>query len=314
MEKYDLHTPVLIKEIIETFDPVDNGVYIDCTFGAGGYTRRFLKKSKCKIIAFDRDENVAATAKEFKEEFGDRFEFFQLPFSKIGEVFAEGKINNGEKIDGIIFDIGVSSMQIDQKERGFSFRFEDAPLDMRMSKEIKTPAWEILKDFSAKELADIFYNFGDEKNSFRIANRIVKIREEKPFQKTGDLVKCIEDVVGKFKSKSSIQRVFQSLRIFVNDELGELKTALSATKEMVKKDGIVGVVTFHSIEDRIVKNFFKENSNLKTSTNRYAPVDFNEDEKFDFKIIDKRGIVASSEELEHNPRSHSARFRYAIRN
>lgn len=314
MEKYDLHTPVLIKEIIETFDPIDGGVYIDCTLGAGGYTSKFLKKSNCKIIAFDRDEEVSKTADEVKKEFGDRFEFFQLPFSKLGEVFESGKLNNGEKVDGIIFDIGVSSMQIDQKERGFSFRFDDAPLDMRMSKECELSAAQVLKDFSAKDLADIFFNFGDEKNSFRIANRIVKIREEKPFKTTGDLITCIEGVIGQFKAKSSIQRVFQALRIFINDELGELKTAMESTKKIVKKDGMVGVVTFHSIEDRIAKNFFKENSNLKSSTNRYAPVDFNSEDDVEFKVSNKKGIVAGDEELENNPRSHSARFRYAIKN
>lgn len=232
------HIPVLLDKVLETLGDIKNRTVVDCTFGAGGYSRAFLKRG-ANVIAFDRDTNVIADAEQLKQEYGDKFIFINKPFSEIKEL-------NSDDFDDVVFDLGISSMQIDNGERGFSFRF-DGPLDMRMNANSGDSAKDLIERLSEKELADILYEYGDIKKSYMIANILKKNLPQTTFQ-LRDLIKNPKDVAP----------VFQALRIAVNDEMGQIKSALTSVKDMLKKDGRCVCVTFHSIEDRIVKNTFRQ--------------------------------------------------------
>lgn len=306
MCKENPHIPVLLTEVIENLAPKDGGVYVDGTFGNGGYTSAILDKCNSKVIAFDRDENVLPRVNELKNKYKDRFIFFQNTFSHILTVLKE---NNLLQVDGLVLDIGISSMQIDNAERGFSFRF-DAPLSMAMGKN-EFDASEVLNNFSEEELADIFYKYGEEPRSRAIAKRIVNVRGEAPLKTTFDLVNLIKTMFGDWQSQKIIPRIFQAIRIFVNDELGELSKILNESYDILKSGGRLVVVDFHSLEDRIVKNFIKENTFVKKSFSRYLP-DTNENinnEKIHFKNLQKNVIIPSIKEIEINPRARSAKLR-----
>ena len=232
------HIPVLLDKVLETLGDIKNRTVVDCTFGAGGYSRAFLERG-ANVIAFDRDTNVVADAEQLKQEYGDKFTFINKPFSEIKEL-------NSDDFDDVVFDLGISSMQIDNGERGFSFRF-DGPLDMRMNANSGKSAKDLIETLSEKELADILYEYGDIKKSYMIANILKKNLPQTTFQ-LRDLIKNPKDVAP----------VFQALRIAVNDEMGQIKSALTSVKDMLKKDGRCVCVTFHSIEDRIVKNTFRQ--------------------------------------------------------
>ncbi len=232
------HIPVLLDKVLETLGDIKNRTVVDCTFGAGGYSRAFLERG-ANVIAFDRDTNVVADAEQLKQEYGDKFTFINKPFSEIKEL-------NSDDFDDVVFDLGISSMQIDNGERGFSFRF-DGPLDMRMNANSGKSAKDLIETLSEKELADILYEYGDIKKSYMIANILKKNLPQTTFQ-LRDLIKNPKDVAP----------VFQALRIAVNDEMGQIKSALISVKDMLKKDGRCVCVTFHSIEDRIVKNTFRQ--------------------------------------------------------
>ncbi len=295
------HIPVLLKPVIHCLSPEQGGVFVDGTFGAGGYTRAILESSPLtKVIAFDRDATVLSTVKKFQKEFEDRFTFIQDCFGEVAKYITS-------PVDGFVLDIGVSSMQIDTPERGFSFRF-DGPLDMRMSGEGISAA-DIVNQWPESQLADILYRYGEEKASRKIARAITEAR---PLSTTLQLAEVIHSVMPRPKDGSdSAMRTFQALRIAVNDELGELERALAASSQILKAGGRLVVVSFHSLEDRIVKEFLKTNSAKSTHKNKYATATLSDDALF--MVPDKKPIIADEEELAKNPRAHSAKLRWAIR-
>lgn len=295
-----LHIPVLLDSVLTRLG-CQGGVYVDGTFGAGGYTRAILNAHpENRVIAFDRDPTVLPMVEKMKAEFGDRFSFIGDCFSSVADYVKE-------PVDGFVLDIGVSSMQIDGAERGFSFRL-DGPLDMRMSGQGISAA-DVVNLKGEKELADILYAYGQEKQSRRIAKAIVQNR---PFQTTAQLVEVIHSVMPRPKDGSdSAMRSFQALRIYVNDELGELERALDASIRILKPQGRLVVVSFHSLEDKIVKDFLKENAAPKKHQNKYAK---NQETTDKFFIVPEKEIVMADEnELQKNSRAHSAKLRWAIR-
>ncbi len=296
------HIPVLLHEAVASLNVKDGGVYVDATFGAGGYSTCILEKNPtARVIAFDRDASVKKFADDIAKKYGARFTFVNDKFSNIASRISE-------QIDGAVFDIGVSSMQIDNAERGFSYRF-DAPLDMRMDAGNGLTAADIVNAFSQRELADIFYNYGEEKKSFRIAKEIVTMRKSQPINTTFELINIIAKITPEHKKNDCVKRVFQALRIAVNDELGELKTALEKISAIIKSGGVLSVVTFHSLEDRIVKQFFAG----EKIASRYSIESILQNglQKSLFKKIQKKVIIPTAEELENNPRSASSKLRYA---
>ncbi len=302
---YQKHFPVMLMEVLEALAPKDGGVYVDSTFGNGGYTEALLKKANCKVIALDRDATVLPRVEELKAQYGERFEFRQGCFGAFAELVTE-------EIDGAVFDIGVSSMQLDEEERGFSFA-KEAPLDMRMSQDGLTAA-DLVNSLAEQELADILYNYGEEKKSRQIARKIIEARKVKPIETTVELANIIYQI-NKRSFKQAIDpatRSFQALRIAVNDELNELKKGLAQASSRIKSGGRLVVVDFHSLEDRIVKTFFKENSDKQVHVSRYRQAEpTTGNALFGFA---SKAISASAQELELNNRSRSAKLRYAIKN
>ena len=292
------HIPVLLQPVIENLQ-ITAGVFIDGTFGAGGYTRAILSAHpETKVIAFDRDPTTKKYVEKIEAEFGSRFTF-------IPDCFGNMEKHVKDRVDGIVLDIGVSSMQIDQADRGFSLRF-DGPLDMRMGNTGPTAA-EIIRSVSEAKLADILYTYGEEKCSHRIARAL----KEKLPETTLQMAEVIHAVMPRPKDGSdSATRSFQALRIFVNDELGELERALESSIHLLKPQGRLAVVSFHSLEDRIVKNFLNLHSAKSRHVNKYAC-----DQPQDglFSVATKKPIIADDNELKINPRSHSAKLRVAIR-
>lgn len=293
-----VHSPVLLDEVLTYLAP-NGGTFVDGTFGAGGYTRAILEANpKNKVIAFDRDPTTQKTAEQFQQQFKDRFAFIQDCFSHMANYLTT-------KVDGIVLDIGVSSMQIDTPERGFSLRF-NGPLDMRMSDEGLTAA-DLIKTLPENELANILFKYGEERQSRKIAHAL---KEHMPTT-TGEMADIIHHVMPRPKDGSdSATRSFQALRIAVNDELGELERTLKATLNLLKPEGRLVVVTFHSLEDRIVKDFLTQHSVKTTHYNKYAVT---QQEKAPFQILTKKPIQATTEELNKNPRAHSAKLRAAKR-
>ena len=297
------HIPVMLQEVLQNLAPVDGGVYIDATFGDGGYSQAILDAANCKVIAIDRDPNVIARADELKQKYGERFEFCAGRFGDMADLIQQ-------PADGIVFDIGVSSMQIDNTERGFSYS-KNAALDMRMSCE-GLSAFDLVNTTPEKELADIIYRYGEEKKSRQIAAKIVAERQKAPINTTRELAEIIYRVIYKKNNQPDpATRTFQALRIAVNDELGELERGLNSGLSLLKDGGRMVVVTFHSLEDRIVKNFFNEKSGRKANVSRYLP------EKQDTADIVfaycSKSIKPTAEEIRENSRAHSAKLRYAIK-
>ena len=302
---YHVHYPVMLNEVIENLNISDNKTYVDATFGNGGYTEAILNKANCKVIALDRDSTVLPRVEELKKQYGNRFEFRAGCFGNFADLVEEN-------IDGAVFDIGVSSMQLDQANRGFSFA-KEAPLDMRMSQN-GLSAKDLVNNLPEAELADILYNYGEEKKSRQIAKKIVEARKVKPIATTTELANIIYQV-NKRSFNQAIDpatRSFQALRIAVNDELNELNKGLLGATLRLNKDGRLVVVDFHSLEDRIVKSFMKNNSDKKQHFSRYRnDNNSNSDAMFCFA---SKAIVPTAQELELNSRSRSAKLRYAIKN
>jgi 16S rRNA (cytosine1402-N4)-methyltransferase len=305
---YENHIPVLLNETIELLSPKDGETYIDCTFGAGGHTRAILEKANCRVISIDRDPNVKIFAKELEKEFGERFTFIEDRFSNLDNILNRLDINY---VDGILMDIGFSSMQVDTPRRGFSFMHE-GPLDMRMESD-GISAEDVVNEATFDELSDIIFRFGDERKSREIARAIIKAREIERIISTKQLSEIVKKAVGKYNDEiHPATRTFQAIRIFVNEEFEELKSCLQKAKDKLKENGRLVVITFHSGEDVIVKNFFK---NFSTSGNqgfsRYSPSSvlptnsiFNE-----LEILTSKPIAASAEEIENNIRARSAKVR-----
>ncbi len=308
----DPHYPVMLPEVLEALSLCDGGVYVDGTFGAGGYSRAILESSNCKVYAIDRDDNARITAEGFKEEFGDRFNFLRGCFGDVKSLLNTVGV---KMVDGFVIDVGVSSMQIDEAERGFSFRF-DGPLDMRMDmKSGGETAADIVNTYSQDDLANVIYEYGEERKSRHIARKIVKVREEKPFERTLELADAIRSVIPR-SPKDKIDpatRTFQALRIAVNDELGELDRALDASEEILSEGGRMVVVSFHSLEDGRVKRFFKNKSNTQAKGSRHLPQSVNSDVQPTFSLLSRKAIKPSDTEISENARSRSARMRFGIR-
>ena len=302
------HAPVLLAEVIEALAPKAGDVIIDATFGAGGYTRAILERG-ADVVALDRDPTVQPFADAVARDFPDRFQLIRTPFSGLAEAFKE---SGKAKLDGAVFDIGVSSMQLDQAERGFSF-MRDGPLDMRMSDEGETAA-DIVNAWDHGPLAHIFKLYGDERQSGRVATAILRRRVEQPFTRTLDLAEVVEKALGGRRGAAihPATRVFQALRIAVNDELGELERGLEAAEATLAPGGRLVVVTFHSLEDRMVKAFLTERTGNAPGGSRHAPVAV-ETRKPSFDLLFKGAREAGEVELAANPRARSAKIRAAVR-
>ncbi len=285
------HTPVLLKEMLSLLSPQDGGIYVDATFGAGGYSKAILKSADCKVYAIDRDETVTKFYDDLSVRYPDRIKLFIEKFSNIKNLLDS---NNIEGIDGIVFDIGVSSMQLDNGDRGFSF-LHDGPLDMSMDNSSYINASTFVNALREEEIANTIYNYGGEHHSRKIARAIINARKKKTTKTTFELADIVRSVV--FRGKSKIDpatRTFQAIRIWVNDELGELEKGIKAASEILSENGKLIVVTFHSLEDRIVKTFFKDLCATDCKT---------------FSLLNKKVIEASIEEVSANPRSRSAKLR-----
>lgn len=297
------HIPVMLPEVIEALNIRNGGIYIDATFGFGGYTQGILEHADCHVIAIDRDPTVSSRADEFKHLYGDKFNFYNAPFSTMDTFITS-------KVDGIVFDIGVSSMQLDDASRGFSFS-KPAFLDMRMSCE-GLSAFDIVNTYGAKEIADILYLYGEERKSRQIAQKIIEQRSIQPINTTTELADIVHSVLGKkIGATDSATRTFQALRIAVNNELGELQTALHKASELLKPEGRLVVVDFHSLEDRIVKNFFKENADKKEHVSRYKTTASVSDKLFSYI---SKVFLPSASQIASNPRARSAKMRFAVKN
>ena len=296
------HIPVLLRPILDHCAPI-SGAWLDGTFGAGGYTRALLDAGADRVYGVDRDPMVFEMAQSWAADYGDRLHLVEGVFSKLDEYASD--------LDGVVLDLGVSSMQLDQAERGFSF-IKDGPLDMRMSQSGPSAA-DIVNTTDEAELANILFLYGEERASRRIARAIVKRRDATPFDTTLDLADLIEKVLPRTKPGQShaATRSFQALRIAVNDEYGELYRGLMAAEGALKPGGQLAVVTFHSVEDRMVKRFLQMRSGSNARANRYAP-DI-EQAPAQFELRSKKAIAPTEDELAQNPRARSAKLRIARR-
>lgn len=295
------HIPVLLKPVLAALKAEAGRVIVDGTFGAGGYTTAILEQGAA-VVAIDRDPDAIAAGADLVKRYSPRLRLEHGPFSDMERLV-------GEKVDGVVLDIGVSSMQLDEAERGFSFRF-DGPLDMRMAQNGLSAA-DVVNRFKVGDLTRIFGLLGEERHAGRIARAVERVRTERAFTTTSELAELVEKTIGR-KPGDKIHpatRVFQGLRIFVNDELGELARALFAAERMLKPGGILAVVTFHSLEDRIVKRFLAERSGGKGSS-RHLPEASIAAPAF---LKPAKAVEPDADEVAENPRARSARLRSAQR-
>ncbi len=304
------HVPVMLEEV-KSFIPKDKKInLIDATFGGGGYSKAILKEFEIiNLIAIDRDPISKYFFDELKANYGN-IELFNEKFSKIDELISQSSLFN-KKFDVIIFDLGVSSNQIDNAERGFSF-LNDGPLDMKMgSSELN--AFEVINTYEEKKLAEIFFQFGEEKFSRKIAKNIVINRKKRTIKSTNELSEIIKNSVPFNNHNKKIHpatKTFQAIRIYVNNELNELKIGLEKCENLLTKDGILIIVSFQSLEDRIVKDFFNHKSGKRWRSSRHLP-DLVDLGPITLKIITKKPLRPSDFEIKHNPRSRSAKLRVA---
>ncbi len=299
------HFPVMLNEVLKITSPFEGGKYIDCTFGGGGYSKGILKIPKTKIVAIDRDDKIKLFADGLKKKFPKRFKFYQIKFSQLD-------ITTNENVDAIIFDLGLSSIQLNNLERGFSFK-SDKRLDMAMGLN-NISALEVINNLSEIDLKSIIRFLGDEEDASKIAKNIVKSRKNKKITQTDELVKIIEESKKKNFSKkiNPCTKTFQALRIFVNKEISELINGIIKATEKLKPGGKILVVTFHSIEDKIVKYFFNNFSKNKSRPSRYFPENKIE-EIILFEEYKNKVLRPSKKEIFQNNRSRSAKLRFAIR-
>ncbi|MFN3700050.1 MAG: 16S rRNA (cytosine(1402)-N(4))-methyltransferase RsmH [Alphaproteobacteria bacterium] len=310
------HKPVMLQEVLDYLNPQDGKVYVDGTFGAGGYTRAILEAADCVVVAIDRDETALAAAEALRKLYPSRFHFVQGCFGDVERLIAQAGF---ERVDGFVLDLGVSSMQLDQPERGFSFRFDGA-LDMRMGRgdDAQQTAADLVNTMEEEALANVIYQYGEERFSRRVARAIVLRRAERPFAATLDLADVIRKAVPHSK-KDKIDpatRTFQALRIAVNDELGELERALVAAENVLCDQGRLVVVTFHSLEDRIVKSFLREKSGSAERVSRYAPPSMVEERgavSAPFSLLARKAVAPTEAEIASNSRARSAKLRAALR-
>ena len=306
------HLSVMLPEVLSALGNLNDKLIVDGTFGAGGYSRAFLQGG-ARVVAFDRDARVRPFVDALTRDYPDRFQWVNRCFSEIAEGLADlGHLEEGVgACDAIVLDIGVSSMQLDEAERGFSF-MRDGPLDMRMSVDGRSAA-DIVNHDDKDDIAHIIWLYGEEHKSRGIASAIVRRREERPFERTLDLAEVVERALGGRRGAPvhPATRTFQALRIAVNDELGELERALETAETLLKPDGVLCVVTFHSLEDRIVKTFFNDRVGKSTGGSRHAPLVLSKSETRVplYNLITPKAVQASDAETAVNPRSRSAKLR-----
>lgn len=304
------HAPVMLPEVLQALAPKKNEIYLDATFGAGGYSRAILESAECRVYAIDRDPNAVMLADALARDFPGRFLLLAGCFGDMLSLMAQEGVT---RVDGIVMDIGVSSMQIDQPERGFSFR-HDGPLDMRMSQS-GVPASVLVNELPEKELADIIYEYGEERASRAVARAIVQARSERPIETTGHLADIVRKAVRSKGDVDAATRTFQALRIKVNDELGELQRALEAAPYLLNPGGRLIVVTFHSLEDRLVKRFMRPARGAQSRHDMAALVEQEREAgRSVFDLPFKKAVMPSDAETRKNPRARSAKMRVAIRN
>lgn len=294
------HVPVLLHESIDGLDIKPGGVYVDVTFGGGGHSREILRRldPTARLFSFDQD----ADAERNVPEGAEGFTFVRSNFRYLKNWM---RFYDVDHIDGLLADLGVSSHHFDDAERGFSFRF-DAPLDMRMNKRAGKTAADIVNSYDEQQLADIFYLYGEMKNSRRIATALAKARADKPIATTQDFLKAVEPLFRREREKKDMARLFQALRIEVNHEMVALKQMLAAATELLAPGGRLSVITYHSLEDRIVKNFMKTgNAEGKAEQDFFGRIEA------PYKLVNNKVIVPDDDEQQRNPRSRSAKLRIA---
>ncbi|MGG4198210.1 16S rRNA (cytosine(1402)-N(4))-methyltransferase RsmH [Peribacillus frigoritolerans] len=304
------HTTVLLKEMVDGLNIKPDGIYVDCTLGGAGHSEYLLSQlsDKGRLYAFDQDETAIRNAKEKLESYGERIVLVPNNFKYLKE---ELNARGIEKVDGILYDLGVSSPQLDTPERGFSYN-HDAPLDMRMDQSAAISAYDVVNTWSFHDLLRIFFQYGEEKFSKQIARKIEAAREIKPIETTFELVELIKDGIpapARRKGGHPAKRVFQAIRIAVNDELGVFEDSLEQAISLLDKEGRISVITFHSLEDRICKTVFKKASSMPDLPPGLPVIP--DEFKPTMKIITRKPILPSEEELEGNNRSRSAKLRIA---
>lgn len=295
------HTPVLLQESIDGLDIKPDGVYVDVTFGGGGHSREILRRlgKNGHLYSFDQDEDAERNILD-----DDRFTFVRSNFRYLRNWM---RYYDMEQIDGLLADLGVSSHHFDDETRGFSFRF-DSPLDMRMNKRAGKTASEILNTYNENQLAEIFYIYGELKNARKIASAIVKARGEKAIVTTGNLLQVTEQLFPREREKKEVAKLFQALRIEVNHEMDALKEMLSGACELLREGGRLSVITYHSLEDRIVKNYMKAgNAEGKVKQDFFGRIET------PFQQVSNKVIVPNDDEQQRNPRSRSAKLRIGVK-
>ncbi|MFD0049211.1 16S rRNA (cytosine(1402)-N(4))-methyltransferase RsmH [Actinomycetes bacterium NPDC127524] len=304
------HKTVLLKETVDGLDIKPDGVYVDCTLGGAGHSEYLLSQlsAKGRLYAFDQDITAIKHAAEKLAGYGERVTLIQSNFEHISEELNTRGIH---KVDGILYDLGVSSPQLDTPERGFSYH-HDAPLDMRMDQNSDISAYQVVNEWSFQDLTRIFFQYGEEKFSKQIARKIEAAREKKPIETTFELVELIKDGIpapARRKGGHPAKRIFQAIRIAVNDELGVFENSLKQSIELLNPGGRISVITFHSLEDRICKTVFKSASDLPELPHGLPVIP--EEFKPPLKLITRKPLLPSEEELEGNNRSRSAKLRIA---
>ena len=304
-----VHIPVLLCEVADAIAPKGGDVIVDGTFGGGGYARALLRRARCSVIGIDRDPAAIERGKEFVREFPGRLTLINGPFGSMQDLLAGHDV---DAVDAIVLDLGVSSFQLEEAERGFSFQ-NDGPLDMRMGA-TGISAAGIVNSYSEQQLAGIFYVYGEEERSHAVARAIVAARVKAPITRTLELANICAKAIG--RSGNGIHpatKTFQALRIYVNDELGELARALATAETLLKPGGRLVVVSFHSLEDRMVKRFFTERAGRVAHASRHMPVAPIAERTASFEQQEKKAVTAGKAELARNPRARSAKLRWAVR-
>ncbi len=307
------HVPVMLREVLELLAPRKGAIYVDGTLGAGGYSRALLEAAECTVWAIDRDPEAIARGRDLAERYPNRLRLIEGCFGDMDRLI---QARGGSAVDGVAFDLGVSSLQLDRPERGFSFQ-HDGPLDMRMSAPGGTPqptAADVVNNLPEAELADLIRRYGEERQARRVASAIVAARRDKAITRTGELADIVRRVVRRGAAgRDPATRTFQAIRIYVNDEIGELRRGLGAAERLLAPGGCLVVVSFHSLEDRTVKAFIKERSGASAGTTRHRPAPPRRSPRPTFEPAAGTPREPTAEECATNPRARSARLRAARR-
>ena len=302
------HIPVLVDAVLAALQPRDDAVYVDATFGAGGYSNALLDAARCRVVGIDRDPDAVRQGRKLAARLGGRLTVIEGRFGEMVRLLASVTVG---PVAGITFDLGISSTQLDTPERGFSFRF-DGPLDMRMSSEVPSAA-DLIASLSERQLAELIRNFGEERFARRVARAIIAARHRRPIQRTFELAEIVRAAVPKSEpGQDPATRTFQALRIAVNDELSELDRGLVASEQLLMAGGRLAAVSFHSLEDRRIKRFLQRRSEGAPRTSRHAPGPVCGSAP-SFKLLKRRAVTPDPAEVARNPRARAARLRAAER-